>query len=200
MKKYLLITLTLALLGCNGSRTAQQANPVTIIKPTDTIINGFKVPVEPDPIENNKTFLGIDSDRNGIRDDVDREIAKKSKTVTDKEMASMYARDLIEAIKEPEKAFSEEKYQIENRYGLCYAYIKNFYPTLFAEVKIDDEHIKNHIFNTDIRKKKLYKYDSNLRGKVLSIPGLDDNQTPLVDCPKYIQERAKTIPIADPLK
>lgn len=40
-------------------------------------INGHVVPPEPDEKLNNSTIEGIDSDSNGIRDDIDREIARK---------------------------------------------------------------------------------------------------------------------------
>jgi hypothetical protein len=36
------------------------------------VINGFKLPPEPDEDKNNETLLGIDFNRNGIRDDVER--------------------------------------------------------------------------------------------------------------------------------
>lgn len=45
--------------------------------PKVMVINGVKVPPVPDPIENNKTLGGIDTDNNGVRDDIDRLIAEK---------------------------------------------------------------------------------------------------------------------------
>jgi hypothetical protein len=36
------------------------------------VINGFKLPPKPDEDKNNETLLGIDLNRNGIRDDVER--------------------------------------------------------------------------------------------------------------------------------
>jgi hypothetical protein len=101
------IILTLALLlfiGCNGTPSAS----TPVIKSTDIVINGFNVPPAPDPIENDKTFFGVDSDNNGVRDDIDREIARKSKNRVDKEMATSYVKNFTEAISEPEKAFSEK--------------------------------------------------------------------------------------------
>jgi len=43
------------------------------------VINGFKLPPEPDEEKNNKTLLGIDFNDNGIRDDVERFIVNKYK-------------------------------------------------------------------------------------------------------------------------
>ncbi|MBD3789254.1 MAG: Ig-like domain-containing protein [Campylobacterales bacterium] len=43
------------------------------------VVNGYKLPPEPDPDLNNATLLGIDSNDNGIRDDVERFIVIKYK-------------------------------------------------------------------------------------------------------------------------
>lgn len=42
-----------------------------------TTINGISVPPEPDATQNNATVAGVDSNSNGVRDDVEREIANK---------------------------------------------------------------------------------------------------------------------------
>lgn len=44
---------------------------------TRTVINGHAVPPMPDPKINNATIAGVDSDGDGIRDDIDRYIAEK---------------------------------------------------------------------------------------------------------------------------
>jgi hypothetical protein len=45
--------------------------------PPGTVINGYTLPPEPDHEENDKTLLGIDTNHNGIRDDVERYIIIK---------------------------------------------------------------------------------------------------------------------------
>lgn len=57
-------TLTLLLLILPLSLFASNDKP--------QIINGYKLPPEPDPKLNNSTLLGVDSNKNGIRDDVER--------------------------------------------------------------------------------------------------------------------------------
>ncbi len=42
------------------------------------VINGIPVPKEPDATLNNATLAGVDSNSNGVRDDVERKIAEKS--------------------------------------------------------------------------------------------------------------------------
>ena len=44
---------------------------------TATTINGITVPPAPDPVANNATLAGVDSNNNGVRDDVDRLVASK---------------------------------------------------------------------------------------------------------------------------
>ncbi len=46
-------------------------------KPTVEKINGIIVPPEPDEIQNNSSVTGIDANANGIRDDVERVIARE---------------------------------------------------------------------------------------------------------------------------
>jgi len=36
------------------------------------LINGYTLPPEPNKVQNNKTLLGVDSNHDGIRDDVER--------------------------------------------------------------------------------------------------------------------------------
>jgi hypothetical protein len=43
--------------------------------PPTEVINGIVVPLEPDPVVNNATLAGVDSNANGVRDDVERKIA-----------------------------------------------------------------------------------------------------------------------------
>ncbi|HIP29029.1 MAG TPA: hypothetical protein EYG82_07635 [Sulfurovum sp.] len=40
--------------------------------PAGMVINGYTLPPEPNKVQNNKTLLGVDSNHNGIRDDVER--------------------------------------------------------------------------------------------------------------------------------
>jgi threonine dehydratase len=43
------------------------------------MINGIAVPPEPNPTINNATLAGVDSNNNGVRDDVERKIATNAK-------------------------------------------------------------------------------------------------------------------------
>lgn len=57
---------TLVLTACGGGGAAGG---------NATVINGIAVPPMPDVILNQSTVAGVDSDNNGVRDDIDRKIA-----------------------------------------------------------------------------------------------------------------------------
>ena len=62
------ILAALFFIGCGGG-SGSSGEP--------EVINGFTLPPEPDPVINNSTLLGIDSNNNGVRDDVERVIVKE---------------------------------------------------------------------------------------------------------------------------
>ena len=52
---------------------------IELPKQSGEVINGYTLPPKPDPKINNSTLLGVDSNDNGVRDDVERYIIKKYK-------------------------------------------------------------------------------------------------------------------------
>ena len=88
-------TATLILAACGGSDSQSQSGSETSLSigerlralavppawrgrvPGPEIINGITVPPEPAPSVNNATLAGVDSNANGVRDDVERLIAKQ---------------------------------------------------------------------------------------------------------------------------
>jgi hypothetical protein len=72
----LLLTLAIALTlnGCdnkksNSSSTASSSNTACV--GGGEVKHGYKLPPCPDPIKNDETLLGIDTNKNGVRDDVE---------------------------------------------------------------------------------------------------------------------------------
>jgi hypothetical protein len=61
---------------------------------TSEIINGIAVPPEPDMTENNATLAGVDSNSNGVRDDVERLIAQTVKTQNSFDKSLIIAQNL----------------------------------------------------------------------------------------------------------
>lgn len=67
--------------GTAQERESAQANVPPSWKPRvpgNEVINGITVPPEPAPSINNATLAGVDSNKNGVRDDVERYVARKS--------------------------------------------------------------------------------------------------------------------------
>ena len=71
----------------DGTKTIQAVSGSTAVPGTWTgrapkmeVINGITVPPEPAPAINNATLAGVDVNNNGVRDDVERQIAKSSKS------------------------------------------------------------------------------------------------------------------------
>ena len=56
------------------------------------VINGITVPPEPAPAINNATLAGVDVNSNGVRDDVERKIARVAVNKTQFDNAIIYAR------------------------------------------------------------------------------------------------------------
>jgi hypothetical protein len=64
-----ILALPILLSACDGGSSSSPN--------TATTINGITVPPAPDPATNNATLAGVDSNNNGVRDDVERKIAEK---------------------------------------------------------------------------------------------------------------------------
>lgn len=112
----LLTVGVLALLAaCGGGKetSAPTAEPTATLTPDRQVagaspavkyevINGMTVPPEPDAERNNATLAGVDVNANGIRDDVERQIAAKvlSKAEFDNaiSIATIYQRVLVSGL------------------------------------------------------------------------------------------------------
>jgi hypothetical protein len=73
----LVLAVPLLLSSCGGGGSSGGSTSTTPTTTTNEIINGISVPPEPDPTANNATLAGIDSNSNGVRDDVERKIAER---------------------------------------------------------------------------------------------------------------------------
>jgi len=63
-------TYTLKVIAKKNRKPFKATIEIVVTEPE--IINGYVLPPEPDPVINNSTLLGIDSNNNGVRDDVER--------------------------------------------------------------------------------------------------------------------------------
>lgn len=75
---FIAFLLPILLAGCGGGAgVVSQANaaPGVNAAPSANEFHGIAVPPEPDPVTN-AALLGVDANNNGVRDDVEREIAR----------------------------------------------------------------------------------------------------------------------------
>ncbi|MDA3945832.1 MAG: hypothetical protein PF439_04025 [Helicobacteraceae bacterium] len=142
------------------------------------VIHGYTLPTEPDPTINNSTLLGIDSNDNGVRDDVEIWILKKYK---DKhpiytEIAMQSARASKKVLENPERA--KEFHDYVNSAYFCASYYRvcDNNSTIKIDSLILDENFRIEVFNTDEREKAYWKYDSVLSGDSYTIPWCSERQ------------------------
>lgn len=99
---YMPINRILLAVGClfvlascgGGSSSSTTPMPVATVEK----INGIVVPPEPDPVKNAATLAGVDSNNNGVRDDVERNIANSTKTQIDFDTALAYSKSYQDQI------------------------------------------------------------------------------------------------------
>ena len=135
-------------------------------------VNGHRLPPEPDPKVNNATLLGVDSNNNGVRDDVERWIYEryKDKHPINAAIAMEAAKVYQKIIAHPERA---KELLLESRtIGDCEAFLQyNSNPKIKAIFphEVDDKYFRRTIiFNTEERKKNYEIYAYLLSGSVFS--------------------------------
>ncbi len=155
-----------------------------ILQGSETI-NGHTLPPEPDPKINNATLLGIDSNNNGVRDDVERWIYKtyKDKHPIHIDIAMQAARAYKKVLETPEKAK-----EIYNELDAP-LYCESYYRHCVDDISINGKRILNEYgeiigkyfrkkvyFNTEDRDQAYIKYDRLLSGGVYRIPRCDERK------------------------
>ncbi len=181
----LLITtmLTLSTIGCSGddgepikksTKPAQKKTPKPsptkkkTPKPKKEIINGYTLPPEPDPKINNATLLGVDSNKNGIRDDVERWVVKT--LAHTKFRNNLYMTDLfMKRSKYEQQRLSHEdptpqevlkSYEKQEDDEECFVYIVN--QKEMDEYEKLSQKFRDQVYNTHKRLKIYFRYEKRL--------------------------------------
>ena len=137
------------------------------------IVNGYILPPEPDETINNSTLLGIDSNDNGVRDDVERWIFLDMEIYNGYEkieqvIAMQKAKAFQMTLSDPTNA--DDKVQIAmNAAHDCwnwYDYSKKSHS--FGSHGKFSVALKDKCFNTKERLKTYWKYDGTLAGRVFT--------------------------------
>ena len=138
-------------------------------------INGHTLPPESDPKINNSTLLGIDSNNNGVRDDVERWIYKtyKDKHPIHIDIAMQAGRVWQKVLVDPNKA--KEIHPSISGASSCEAYfrvcVKDSEKNKYNLERISSSDIfVGAVFNTKERWDAYIQYDALLSGDTYSIP------------------------------
>jgi hypothetical protein len=206
MKKGLSLTILVLVLGIYGcgdkkpndnnsnNSTSNSSNSTNTTNPTikhpyaygysceaGESVNGYELPVCPDQELNDSTLLGIDSNGNGVRDDVERWIIIKYKNhhkiVT--EIGFQTARAVQIVIQDPSKA--KETYPIEDAAQFCNFYFQHDANEFNDPILIDHTILTSTAFktiqlNTEARIKAYLTYDKALSGGVYRLPHADERR------------------------
>ena len=153
-------------------------NENTTPTPTPTIINRHTLPPMPDKRLNDATLLGIDSNNNGVRDDVEIWIYEtyKDKHPIYIDIAMQAGRSYKKILEMPEKAIEIDDEVTAPYYCLSYYkdYAKYFNePLLFDKNDNITDDVYRIYFNTDDRMDTYDEYDTLLSGGMYPLPKLD---------------------------
>ena len=138
------------------------------------VIYGHRLPPEPDPAINNSTLLGIDSNDNGVRDDVERWIYFTYDHPIERGLFMQSARAYQKVIVDPSKALETKIYL--DSVGDCAAYWRyfaqenneSFYLERYRDIWQEIQTIQ---FNTIDRHMAYERYNATLSGGVYSAGG-----------------------------
>ena len=136
------------------------------------VVNGYKLPLEPDATINNATLLGVDSNDNGVRDDVERFIVIKykdhHKIVT--EIGFQGARAYQMIVDNPLN--TEENHKALHDAMDCNFYFESYAQYFADPVLVDhyiDDQYKSLQLNTKSRVRAYLEYDKQLSGGVYTL-------------------------------
>jgi len=143
-------------------------------------INGHTLPPMPDKTLNDSTLLGIDSNNNGVRDDVEIWIYEtyKDKHPIHIDIAMQAGRAYKLVLETPERA--KEIREIVIAPSHCAWYYQNdakyFNEPLLVDEKIASP-VQGKYFNTKERNDVYWEYDTLLSGGIYSLPKIKDEKS-----------------------
>lgn len=162
LKRFLILFGVLAIAGvvlvaCGGGSFQPATGTITNISSAYEDINGITVPPEPAPTLNNSTIAGIDVNKNGVRDDVERMIAKKIPSVDQFTgwmiVAGVYQSTLLAA------TISQTEYETMDLKVTCVDY--KYLDTMDT---LTSGHVLKATLNTSLRKQ-------DYKNKIAMMPG-----------------------------
>lgn len=194
MKKISILLVGFLLIGCGDTNNTniemnipQEINSPEVQEYLDSLpdndMNSPEYELPADPGEQGKEeLLGIDSNDNGIRDDVEIYIYNKYKNDENKRVAysifSQDAKSVSKILKNPERGYEDEIYKIFSRNLQCNEYwirkkSKNtdidHYFELGNTYNLTSSKFKDIIYDTRERQKAYFTYQASLGGHSFSL-------------------------------
>ena len=144
------------------------------------VIHGYTLPPEPDKTINNSTLLGIDSNNNGVRDDVEIWILKKYKDkhpiYTEIAMQDGRVRKIV--LESPQKA--KESFNSVTSALTCYSYYSDCSEnnsSIHVDIDITyNQSFEEKFYNTENRKKAHREFGAALSGGSYTIPWCSESK------------------------
>ena len=137
-------------------------------------ISGHRLPPEPNPTINNATLLGVDTNDNGVRDDVERKIYAVYKRPVEQAYMMQYAVRYPQTLEDPVAAAKSKELEKEhwNLYS-CKGYLIEHLDTYMPENSVS--FMENAYFNTKERMRAYVEFNEAFSGGVYNIPFHDED-------------------------
>jgi len=169
----------------NGSVQASidRVNSNTITLNITWIVNGHVLPPEPDPVENDATLLGVDSNNDGVRDDIERKVYATYPKAIQRAVMLQAFRAEQKMLADPDMVDNAKVWTRDvNKFMYCAMYLQ-IYKNQDEMKRKDAELTSEWQFNNKERVKIYMDYNKALSGGIYSIPN------PLLqDCEFNVEE------------
>jgi len=163
------------------SSVVYAAKPIPITN--DMILKSYLLPPSPRKL-GRQTILGIDSNKNGIRDDIERIIYNKSENPVERALMLQLARDYERIMRDPigyakkQKNAKDSSKSQDFKDSACERYIEDLLSIDFEKKygKFLTIYLQDKYMNTKERRRLYRRYNVALSGGVYSVPLFRDQK------------------------
>ncbi|MGK0255574.1 MAG: hypothetical protein ACI81I_000174 [Arcobacteraceae bacterium] len=163
IKLILVLFLVVFINGCQEESAETVKKSETVKEKETEVINGYVLPPEPDETLNNSTLLGIDSNDNGVRDDVERKIIETYREPIKIELMMATAKVGQEILENPVGLAKEHSDKMD-RLDDCGSYLED--QNISYDGLESIRFYEKNIYNTKTRVRAYLDYNLALSGRV----------------------------------
>ncbi len=189
----------LVLAGCRNDTQSGDKVIVPTTQPRDeqaVVINGHRLPPEPDPKVNNATLLGVDVNNNGVRDDVERYIYERFGKDPEypKTKIAIAMQDAWATQKILENPTMESKKYLDDAIDCQYYWFNkktiglsgyDFIQFSLKHKVFNDRALKNKMLNTKDRIQQMFKFNEACSGHIFRGRGEESLDNCLVNIDNF---------------